>query len=404
MKQHILIVSFAFITLLKPFIAHGQQWSALGTGLIGNGQYDRVNSLCNDSLHNRLWATGIFQIAGSDSVHNVAWWNGSIWHPLQSIIVSGDTIEYGLDMEITSSIIFQNRLIFSIDKSLAFNRWLLFEMNEDSISNRFIGSFNKDIKSMCIYHDTLYVAGEFTNYQSVPAGTTINVSQIAKWNGTDFVDVGGGIQGIKVNALCVYNDKLVAGGLFEYAGTGVYCKNIAQWDGATWSPIGNGIGQAGNYDDVVRELCEYKGKLYAGGIDITALGNDLVVWNGANWSGAANIFVDVGALKVFNNKLYVGAGATNLNWPFDNVAVYNDTVWSSTGKGPTIASSPAVNDFAIYNGALYAGGLFKFISDSPVIYAGYVARYDPSLIQDTAGISQLAAGSMQFTLTLQMKL
>ena len=65
---------------------------------------------------------------------------------------------------------------------------------------------------------------------------------IARWDGTDWSDVGGGMDS-HVHAFAVFDDGsgagpvLYAGGHFTVAG-GLAASNIARWDGTAWSPVG----------------------------------------------------------------------------------------------------------------------------------------------------------------------
>ena len=114
----------------------------------------------------------------------------------------------------------------------------------------------------------LYVAGLFTRAGGVP------VSQVARWDGASWSDVGGGFGSFtgspQVWALAVHDDgsgpALYAGGRFQLAG-GATARSIARWDGTAWSEVGGGIGPAGSaqvnaldvYDDGAGPA------LYAGG-------------------------------------------------------------------------------------------------------------------------------------------
>ncbi len=66
-----------------------------------------------------------------------------------------------------------------------------------------------------------------------------------------------------VNALTVYDSKLVAGGFFHTAG-GVSANRIAAWNGSSWAPFGTGM------DSVIHALAVYDNKLIAAGMFSTA--------------------------------------------------------------------------------------------------------------------------------------
>ena len=60
-----------------------------------------------------------------------------------------------------------------------------------------------------------------------------------------------------VNALAIFDGKLIAAGGFGTAG-GVIVNNIATWDGSTWSALGSGT------NDEINSLIVYNGLLFAG--------------------------------------------------------------------------------------------------------------------------------------------
>jgi hypothetical protein len=81
-----------------------------------------------------------------------------------------------------------------------------------------------------VHKDRLIVAGDFTN----AGGRT--VLRIGQWDGAAWEDVGGGVSDI-VYSIAVYNNALVFGGRFTYAGD-VSARCVASWD-HTWEPLQN---------------------------------------------------------------------------------------------------------------------------------------------------------------------
>ena len=88
-----------------------------------------------------------------------------------------------------------------------------------------------------------------------------------------------------VLALTVYDNKLIAGGLFTTA-DGVTANNIAAWDGSSWSALH--AGTEGVPHPQVFTLVVYDSKLIAGGNLLTAAGGvsavGIAAWNGSSWS------------------------------------------------------------------------------------------------------------------------
>ena len=112
---------------------------------------------------------------------------------------------------------------------------------------------NKTNVAMAVLGSTLFAAGTFTTAGGLPA------NQIAKWDGTSWSGVGGGVVGSgTVLALATMGNNLYAGGTFTNMG-GVPANRIAKWDGATWSALGSGVSGS------VQSLVAIGSDLYVGG-------------------------------------------------------------------------------------------------------------------------------------------
>jgi hypothetical protein len=121
---------------------------------------------------------------------------------------------------------------------------------------------------------SLYAGGWFSTAGGVPA------SRIARWDGSQWQPLGGGLGG-GVAALAIGPDgSLYAGGQFAMAG-GVVTSGVARWDGAAWHPLGGGV--AG---EVLSLAVGPRNMLYAGGAFTTAGGvvaNYIARWDGSQW-------------------------------------------------------------------------------------------------------------------------
>src|SRR5712692_8839425 len=236
----------------------GIQWSALGSGVIGQFPYVSALTVFDDRSGSALYAGGQFITAGGVLVNNIAKWDGTQWSALGS----------GLGVE-----------------------------GCDSCGH---------VLALTVFDDgsgpALYAGGGFTR-----AGGVV-VNSIAKWDGTQWSALGSGMNGefASVLALTVFDDgsgpALYAGGGFTTAG-GVAANYIAKWDSAQWSTLGSGM------DSVVRALTVFEDgggpALYAGGGFTTAGGllvNNIANWNGTQWSAlSSGMNRPVYALIVFND-------------------------------------------------------------------------------------------------------
>jgi len=174
------------------------------------------------------------------------------------------------------------------------------------------------VTDMTIYDGDLIVSGYFTYAGAVSA------NYIARWDGSNWYSLGSGTNG-QVTALTVHNGELYAGGSFDSAGV-VAAKNIAKWNGVNWQAVGNGIEGLQIYT-----LASYNNKLYAGGEDLLKPDESgttgILKWDGAQWdSVGAGTDGSVICLLVTESGLIVGgdfsqAGGISAN----NIAKLSDT-------------------------------------------------------------------------------
>jgi hypothetical protein len=243
-----------------------------------------------------------------------------------------------------------------------------------------LNGLNNDAVAMAVFDDgsgsALYVGGNFTS-----AGGN-EADRIAKWNGSSWSSVGGGlgtVNGGSVSALAVFDDgsgpALYAGGSFSSAG-GTSVNNIARWNGSSWAALGGGVGGGGS--PPVRALAVLDDgtgpALYVGG-QFSVVGgvnaSNVAKWNGSSWSVLANglSFGAVSALTVFDDgngpALYAGGSfATSGGTPVNHIAKWNGTRWSALGSGLGSTQSDSVAALTVYDDgtgpALYAAGSFQF--------------------------------------------
>jgi len=158
-------------------------WAPLGGGLGGSSFYTYVLAIAVDGSD--VYAGGVFPIAGDVDVKNIARWDGSKWNRLGN--PGGNN---GV-----------NNSVYAI-----------------AIGN----------------NGEVYVGGDFK-----VAGGTLNVSNIAMWNGSKWSNPGNGVNGI-VYTIGVANDGIYAGGSFNLAGQ-IQAPQVARWDGTRWWELGSGI-------------------------------------------------------------------------------------------------------------------------------------------------------------------
>jgi trimeric autotransporter adhesin len=200
----------------------------------------------------------------------------------------------------------------------------------------------------------LYAGGNVTTAGGQP------VNRIVRWNGTQWSQVGDGLNH-HIFALAVFNDgtgaALYAAGQFAASGTETV-RYIGKWDGQQWTEVGGGLGTPAT-SLAVADLGTGPA-LYVGGLFTTAgpiAANNVARWDGQQWSAlGSGTSGRVNALLAYDNgsgpALYVGglfaeAGGQTVN----NIAKWDGTSWSALGVGV----GATVNDLAIHDGATGPG-------------------------------------------------
>lgn len=255
-------------TTPASYIAHWQSgsWQAVGTGTNGS-----VLDLA--IFDGKLFAGGTFSQAGGNSANRVAQWDGSNWSGL-GIPFNGlnSTASSLVGTDATSAV--GPALYVGGNFSTAGGQPASRIAKWNGVSWSALGSginIGGRVLAMAVFDDgsgdALYAAGDIAS-----AGGE-SVSNIARWDGSSWSDVGGGVDGI-VHALTVFDDgsgpALYAGGDFSNAGS-VPASRVAKWDGSSWFALGSGT------NDDVRALAgaDYDTmlgpRLYAGG-DFTVAG------------------------------------------------------------------------------------------------------------------------------------
>jgi len=119
---------------------------------------------------------------------------------------------------------------------------------------------------------------------------------------------------------------------------------------AQWMNVGEGT------NEMVSKMLVHDGDLYVAGSFVQAgpiLTNDLAKWNGETWSAVNSpsmVAGDALGLVEFNGQL-LAYGAGLIDGTVSTI-VYDGTDWSSMGSN----GMGMVNDAAVFNGELYAGG------------------------------------------------
>ncbi len=307
------IVIFIFIKALS----HAQFFSGCGSGLNAN-----LYGLFSDTITNKLIVSGNFTKAGNINCKGLATWDGQ---KFDSLGTGYETPMYGRQ---TPFIHFQGKLYTQgIDLKLQYYNY------STKIWTKLNDAFDGVISSMVIFNHELFLSGDFRKIGLLKA------SCVAKYNGFKFDTLNERLTYNYVSNLCVYKNRLYAGGNF---GSETNFGGIAYYENNQWHPLSTGL--VGGGPPEVSALTIYKDKLYIGGMWFNIDGKfnpSCVAWDG-------NKFISVGILQyiggqpatiskliVHNGKLFAFGGVDriiNPNPPYDTLntnfgAVWDDYQW-----------------------------------------------------------------------------
>jgi hypothetical protein len=328
--------------LLNVFIFKAQSWEPLTTGVTNsNSAPTSVDAMC--VYNGKLIVAGSFDNAGGTLANNIAAWDGTDWSPLGNGLTNYQFI-YG-------SFIFRD------------------------CSNANNSSLPK-VRSLAVYNNELYAAGDFIHADGVP------VYSIAKWNGTNWSSVGGGLVHVNgdiygyggIKDMKVFNNELYVVGSFDSIGN-IAAVNIAKWNGTYWSSVGGGIkndlsyGQFANFARLkqVWALHPYNNNLYVGGVfdtvGINKPAKNIAVWDGNSWSNLGtgiprtgdltNGYLGVTYITDFAGNIHVGNNTSG-------ISKWNGTYWQSVGGGLQTSATPGtVYTTLISNNEMITGGNYN---------------------------------------------
>lgn len=238
--------------------------------------------------------------------------------------------------------------------------------------------------------EALYATGSF----SIPGVT--GGSNIAKWNGSSWEGVGGGLINQYSNALAVYQGDLIAGGYFDSANGVAGTEKLARFDGTNWNSMD---AQSSSFLNSIWDLVVWDDgvtgeQLYIAGnyLDLNgqAALDHIAKWDGTSYTpvggtigGAVPLIVlDLEVANIDGSeKLYAGGRFLNIDGvAANNIAMWDGTAWAPLGGGITQTSGFAqVLTMTVFDDgsgpALFVGGTFQFAGGAPAVR---VAKWDGS--------------------------
>ena len=174
---------------------------------------------------------------------------------------------------------------------------------------------------------------------------------IARWDGTAWHGVDGGITaGNSISAITAHEGRVVVGGAFDAMG-GVPCRNVATWSPATgWEPLGEFPGGS------ITDLLSRDAVLYASALAGYSGQSSIARWNGGRWEPLAGPGF-AWTLGWFRGRLV----ASGDRFPGYVAILDADSTWHPLGSG---LNGPALS-FAEVGPSLFMGGFFSRAGDKP---------------------------------------
>ncbi len=212
----------------------GSEWTKIGACGSGVG-LDRMAEFFTEGRWNLVVSGGFFEFAGLNA-HYLVRWDGTQWHSMADVPGAAQAI----------------------------TTW-------------------DDGRGAALY----------IGWAGLPNSSPLGREGIARWNGTTWESVGGGLYGQQSGTggvwdMAVFDDgtgpALFVVGRFDFAGgaNGIPARNIAKWNGHEWSPLGAGVGIA----DYLAVADDGRGpSLFVGGALSSAGGG--TVYSIAQWVGCA---------------------------------------------------------------------------------------------------------------------
>lgn len=377
-------------------------WSQVGSGMDKEGVVDRVYALALGA-DGSIYSAGRHQLVGDKRVDHVARWDGSTWHRLNNGLVFaayGDKpAEVQAILEDGAGRVYAAGL-FGVAGGNKVNNLALLENGVW----RNIGGSNERIYALALDGDYLYVGGAFSEIGGMAA------NHIARWHRASgqWSTLGTGING-NVHTLAFKNGILYAGGAFNAAGT-VAAEDVAWWDGSAWHAFGTkarifgviNTTEAGTY---VNALAVHGDLVVIGGAFTTiqfgtntadrnsfVKVNHLVAWNrvsdawfpvgtqtlpGVTFAGNNDLDIGVHALQVVGDLLFVGGKFSKAGTLATTGLGCWDLVNHQWIPFNTNLGSPnpvAVRALASSGSDLIVGGNFLSAGDAGIV--NFVARFD----------------------------
>lgn len=313
-----------------------------------------VNVIFSNSL-NEIIAGGVFDSSGNQSIKGISIWkNGIAGYDWLKMGLGGleysveDMVEFNGGLVVAGNIYYADTVYVS--SGVAFwdgSKW-------SGMGSFYIGALQNIVYDVEVYNGELYAGGIFRN----DFGSSIQFSNIAKWDGNDWQNLPASPQGI-VYALEVHNNELILGGTFNSIDT-VQFNHIAAFDGSQFKQLGNGV------EARIYALESVGDTLFAGGeflsgslLDTFGLG----YFHNGNWTKINSEHLQINAwdskvecIEASPYGVFVGGDLDY--FPLVGTYAKNLLLVKNGDLEPFATLDSTVKSLKYQDGYLYAGGMF----------------------------------------------
>jgi hypothetical protein len=360
MKRIIFIL--VFIQAFSMSNAHAQNFFPLPPGFSSE-----VRTLFYDSSSNTLYAGGNFySLAWGPPMNGISRWNGTAWDSMGSGLFGNvySIVKYnGFIYAGGTFAIKDSAGNFIYPANISYWDGAYWRLPPGGVSA------NLTVWSLFVNGNDLYVGGLFDSIAGMHARGVARYDGI-QWHSYPALNLP---YYPDVFDVIIYNNELYAGGAFN---NGLGLEGIAKFDGTNWVTVGGGLSNSNSF---VQRMMVYQGELYIVGdfhVASGGPGNCVSKWNGTTWSSLGSGTGTGGQLfsiAAFNNQIYVGGNfftIGGISSPY--IAKWDGANWNSLGS----TFSNGTDCFASHGNDLYIGGGFTMI-DSDTMY--FITRYTPPL-------------------------
>ncbi len=203
-------------------------WEKLGVPNTGTANISAVHDMAWDSSGN-LYVVGLFEnFANVANADGVAQWSGAAWAAVgaPTLTVAGVDRVWTIAIDADDNIFVGGEWLgWLSDANWAWWNGTAWDEVDDIVLNAAVYHMRFDPAG------TLYVAGNFTNADSVA-----NADYIFAWTGTEVQALDTGVSNQVRRVALAPDGKLWAAGGFTTAGSLSSVERMAVWNGSTWLP------------------------------------------------------------------------------------------------------------------------------------------------------------------------